>query len=196
MGERARAAQAAADEEKKNQAAYSTNTPLPSYNANMQVPQNSWTYDAQGNPVFQVPGFLNSAPAPIQPGSIADYVSKMKARDPNASNPAYDALHQEFNSNKQSTLQSLLSMLSPNYSGGKPMSADPLPMMRNINDRHLARINALAPGEHPGGPANSVGTSYAPPQSNDLQGYLMQLMSGHGQNNLSPYTPWGKGRMS
>jgi hypothetical protein len=195
MGDRVRAAQAAAAEEAKNMAAYNTPANLPPINANMQVPQNSWTLDAQGNPVFQVPGFLNS-PAPVQPGSIADYVSKMHGLP---SNPAFDALHRDFNASKHdgpSTLESLLAKLSPNYSGGKSMSPDPIPMMRHNNGAQLARLNAIAPGANPEGPPNTIGSSYAPPQQNDLQSYLMQLMSRIGQGNISLNTPWGKGRMS
>jgi hypothetical protein len=177
MGDRVRAAQAAAAEEAKNNAAYSTNTPLPSFNANMQPQQNFWTYDAQNNPVFQVPGFIQQRTAPPT-GSLADYIAGMTARDPNASSPAYDKVHSEFN-DKQSVLQKLLGMLVPGSpNAGKPMSPDNTAAMKQNWEHHLARINAIAPGKWPSG-------------YNDQPEPIKQ-----GPTNLFPYVPWGMGRGS
>jgi hypothetical protein len=183
MGERVRAAQAAAAEDKKNQAAFNTPTPLPSFNANMMPQQNQWTYDINGNPVFQVPGFTDTMQAPQaapQPQTIADYVSKMHGLP---KSPAFDALHKDFKHNQNSTLQDLLAMLAPG-SGGKPMSPDPSLAMRQGSDSLLARLNAIAPGAYPMG----YGSDAVP--------------SGGANANISGFTshypngfPWGKGRM-
>jgi hypothetical protein len=181
MGDRVRAAQAAAAEEAKNNAAYTTSARLPSFNANMQVPQNSWGYDAQGNPVFQVPGFLNSAPPAAAPQTLADIAATMQGIP---KNPAFEKFHNEFKNEKQSTLQSLLAMLSPSYSGGKPMSPDPTFRMRQTNDALLARLNAIAPGAYP------MGYGSDPVPAGGVSGNLADVV---GINN--PMVPfWGRAR--
>ena len=181
MGDRVRAAQAAAAEEAKNQAAYNTHTPLPSFNANMQVPQNSWGVDAQGNPVFQVPGFLNSPPPAPAPQTLADIAATMHGIP---KNPAFEKFHNEFKHGSQSTLQSLLAMLSPNYSGGNPMSQDTAFAMRQNNDAHLARLNAIAPGAHP------LGYGSNPVPAGGVSGNLADVIGLNSQ--MVPY--WGRAR--
>jgi len=141
MGDRVRAAQAAAAEEAKNMAAYNTPANLPPINANMQVPQNQWTYDSQGNPQFVVPGFFNSTPAPnVTPDtSLSEIVGKMRMLDPHraAMDPKWHQQAQQPTSSLMDMLQSLMGVNKP----AAGLAGDPAGEMALKNQRHAAFLD-------------------------------------------------------